>query len=354
MDVTLFYEAHLRENLTIWFPDFSRAEIQLISESPRISATLFRYEIRSQDKLQKVIIKQRHPRPPSKAQRPLRFQIADEEKFALEAQALREIDSYFTKLADPRFGAIRVLDILPEQQALIMVESQDPDLRRSFLKANRFQGEGKNLLPIFANAGAWLKHFHSFAPREGVQVAYTKASDYLDALQSYCGYLSDMLKQAQHFQAINDQIGEMASKTLPSTMPSARLHNDFTMRNILVSESGAVTVIDTLSKWQSPIYEDLAYFLLRLRTNQIQVFTQGMAYSDSWIDDCATAFLKAYFGEEKIPNDILNMYQALALLDQWTSQVESLSRNRKIQNRLRLTLINRHYQSILERLIREK
>jgi hypothetical protein len=49
------------------------------------------------------------------------------------------------------------------------------------------------------------------------------------------------------------------------------------MRNIMVGPGSRITAFDTGARWRVPVYEDVAYFLVKLESNRLQVFSRGLA-----------------------------------------------------------------------------
>jgi hypothetical protein len=128
------------------------------------------------------------------------------------------------------------------------------------------------------------------------------------------------------------------------------------MRNILVGDNNCVTVLDTLGRWKVPIYEDVGYFLLRLKAAGPQVSTLGYAFSPVQIAKHEKQFLLGYFDTEAIPFATIQLFEIQALLDNWSAHVARLSRGAQsgsvpVMARARLALTNSFFRNLLSTLI---
>ena len=126
------------------------------------------------------------------------------------------------------------------------------------------------------------------------------------------------------------------------------------MRNILIGPSARVTVLDTLAKWRTPIYEDIGYFLTGLKTSYPQILTQGLVFNSRQLDIYEQEFLEGYFGKEPIPYSAVWLYEALALLDKWSSTItQSYQKNSFIPiiSQPQIILINQYFKRRIKGLL---
>lgn len=360
-DLADVFTAHLAENAQRFFPDLSgaSAHVELTDVNRRVDTDLYHYNVGNYS----VLVKARHAdyRPPAVLEeRPRLFQIKHQQKHNLEFQALSAIYNHFDMYSDPRFGAIRVLDYLPEHQAIMMVKVTAPNFRDLFARYNRLQSrfQDDDILEIFRNIGAWLKVYHSLPMQEFVHIKYETRDSFIDITREITAYLGEKLGNQSYFDRVMQILNDRAASSLPEQLPMGRGHGDFAPRNILIENDGRVTVIDTLATWQIPIYHDITYFVIRLYTSQPQVYTFGLAYSQKWLKTCENAFLEGYFGSrDNIPHDALNVFNIQSLLDKWTALIGHASSEgnllKRIRNKVRISLTNRLFYDYLNDLIKE-
>lgn len=356
-------EHHIREHALGYFPELSAQtlSVTLTGVDQRPWSVLLRYRVADSAATYPVLVKIRQQDKARLARRassrPNRRIVDPEEAYWMEYAAMKVIYDHFSTLNDPRFGAIRVLDALPEIGAIIMIESHDPDLRPLFARRNRigYLFRRDKLYDVFRNAGGWLRAFHAMPLDTYVKRRDATRDDYERNIDELTAYL---LRHVGELPALRRVQRGLDTSALQDNLPLARGHGDYSLRNILVGEHKRVTGIDTLARWEIPIYEDIGYFLVRLHTNRVQVFSRGLAYSPQWIARCEEEFLGGYFPTECVPTQAIALFQILALLDQWAAVIEPClrrsSRGASLRNTLRCSFSNRLYEQILNRLLREE
>lgn len=362
---TDIFAEHLIKEAARFFPELTSSPVEVVFRSldERPTAILYRYAIVGGGEQYPVLVKQRHEQhttPEVANQRPLRYKTDSSEKYRLESQALMTIESYFKELNDERFGFIRVLDTLPQHQALVMIESRDSRLHTLVLSNNRLQSKFSpdDLNPVLHNAGAWLRHFHGLSPDENVKIVYETRRDYLDSTATFTDFLTEQTGDYNYFENLIKILHHYANDNLSENLPTGRFHGDFSTRNILVGENSRVTVIDTLARWHVPIYEDIGTFLIWFHVNQLQVFTQGLSFDPEWVRRCEQAFLEGYFGADPIPYNDITLFKIQVLLDQWTALVTRFNRRKwlgqriakQVRERLSVKLFKAVIQDLLDSL----
>jgi hypothetical protein len=359
-------ELHLRTNAHRYFEELEprAVDVRLVDRQIRPASRFYRYQVSAGNLHHSVLIKMPpagpgKPRSGNQAQegsdRPRMTSTADAAvKHLLEYNALVAIQSYFERLADGRFGAIKALNYLPDQSALLMEELRTPNLLTLFSKTNRLQHplNSIDLQEAFCNAGAWLRHYHTLPKDSDVQVRHATRADFIDSIDGYTSYLGRMLRKEEFFRQVGASTIERAERVLPQELPLGLGHGDYAMRNILISNNSRVTVIDTLSRWRVPIYEDISYFLIRLKANRLQVYSLGHAIKPELAAQYEQRFLYGYFGGEQIPVEAVRLFEVQALLDNWAAHIAAYYRKAQrssmsIGTKLRLGIINRFYGKLL-------
>lgn len=275
-----------------------------------------------------------------------------EAKFKLEYSALSAIYKYFKNINDPRFGAVPVLDFLPDQQAILMEEIQLPSLRQLLINSSflRFRSNKVRLDEVFYNAGAWLRLYHQLPKRESVHIRHDRRSDFVVTISEFTDFLASKLGDKKFFQRVFSKIETMSKEELPEILPLGLGHGDYATRNILVDPNGRVTVLDTLARWRVPIYEDIAYFLVGMKTSWQQILTFGFGLHQKDIDRYQQAFLRGYFDDDPIPYRAIRLFELQALLDRWSALLVILQEQSKglksILANPRIFMMNRYFKRL--------
>lgn len=281
-------------------------------------------------------------------------------RLQLEYTALEAIHNHFKKFNNPSFGTIRVLDFMEKYQAIIMEENFNPSLLSLFAKTCLFRNsfyKVADLNSAFYNAGAWLNAYREVPNMIDAIPRHSSRDSYNESILELTNYLSDLIGDKQFFEQVEEIVHSNAMKILPENLPLGLGHGDYAMRNILVGKSGIVTVIDTAAKFYVPIYEDIAYFLVRLRLNKLHLLTRGLFISDKMFVGFQSEFLSGYFGKSKIPSNVINLFMIQSLLDNWSSKVsflthQSLERS-PIHKKIKLKLLNKYYRVYLKYLLQQ-
>lgn len=364
-DHAVVFMDHIQKHAPLYYPGFgpNQVSVQLLHKEERARAVLYRFKVSNEAQVRSVFVKVPLPELPdvqtneAPYEKPLLFPKTEpKDMHWLQYTALKTIYEYFNSLNKTQLGAIRVLDYLPQYQAVLMEESRDPRLRQLFWKENRFSSRftSGDLSVVFQNVGTWLRIYHTMPKEEDVNVRHPHRDDYIEAITQLSNFLSKALGEKTIFKKATGMITEKARRLLPEVLPLGLGHGDYAMRNILVGQHARVTVLDTFAKWRTPIYEDIGYFLNELKTSYPQVISQGLAFRSDQLSAYEHAFLKGYFGKEPIPYSAIRLYEALALLDRWSSIVAKVYQRsgfKKSIGRLQMMLISLYFKRRLNSLL---
>jgi len=361
---------HIRANALKYYPylDGAETEVRLPSEQHRASSSLYRFELVNNRVSYTIFAKgtalANHSKQdevatidarPRLAPGPTDFRV----KTWLEYNALKAIYEHIESLDNPSFGAIRILDFIQNSQTIIMDEHNEPNLRSLFTQTNRLSRalgrRAPDLRRAFFNAGAWLNAYSTLSIVEHVITRLPRRLDFNASISNFTDFLGRVSGDTPFFQRIEELVIRAANEKLPDNLPLGIGHGDYAMRNILVGAGNRITAIDTCAKWRVPIYEDIAFFLVQLEINGVQVLTQGLAFDAEAIGAYQREFLAGYFGETNIPLDVIRLFQIQSLLDSWSAGISSKTRQhagiKAAYQKLRLTLLNRRYRTIMKRLL---
>jgi hypothetical protein len=278
-------------------------------------------------------------------------------KFEAQYKAMSKIHEYFTALADPRFGTVRPLDIIPEHRAIIMEEVSASSLQRFVERTSRLKNplqasRPNNLALAFRNAGAWLGKFHSMPTVQSVKATHNgQRSDFVNTIHKLVDFLIEADPRNVFLQQIAATTVQEATQILPEELPLGLRHGDYGLSNILAGRDGKITVLDTPAICHAPIYEDLAYLLVGLKAKWSQVFSLKLVYDSRHFALYEREFLSGYFGQSPIPYSVIRLYEVQALLVRWSSKIfvlkEQSTGKNKIWMEFQLWLMRRFFKAML-------
>lgn len=367
MHQTTVFTDHIREHAPAYFPCFvsQQIHVQLLDKQKRPSAVLYRFRVKDDAQSRSVFVKvplrnSTCGQPNGSVhEKPLLFQRTESgDMHWLQYTALTNIHKYFASLDKKQLGAIRVLDYLPQYNAIFTEESSDPKLQKLFLRESRLRSPFTygELTAAFQNAGTWLQMYHRMPKKEDVEVRHQHREDYIEAVTKLTDFLAKSWGHESFFKQTASIIVNKGREILPESLPLGLGHGDYAMRNILIGPNARVTVLDTFAKWRTPIYEDIGYFLNGLKMTYPQVISQGLLFRSSQLDAYEQAFLKGYFGSRSIPYPIIQLYEILALLDKWASLLMHYHRRSaklKTFGWAKATVASRYFKRSAQSLLRQ-
>jgi hypothetical protein len=336
-----FFEYHIRKNAVQYFPGLKVQElnVRLLNGRRYRHSQFFRFEISGSGKSFHALVKTPPSHSPPKDRPKLGPLLEPSAKFEAQNKAMTKIYEYFTTLADPRFGAVRILDIDKDHRAIIMEEVSAPSLQQLVERTNRlknpFRASGPNNLALaFRNAGAWLCKFHSMPTIQPVKVIHNgQRVDFIATINKLVDYLINADPRNLFLQQIAAKIVKDAMQILPEELPLGLRHGDYGLSNILVGLDGKITALDTPAVCHSPIYEDLSYLLVGLKAKWSQVFSLNLAYDSRQFPLYEREFLSGYFGQSPIPSRIIHLYEVQSLLVRWSSRIFMLKKQSAGKNK---------------------
>ena len=327
----------------------------LVQGRQRRHSTIYHFELTAGDARRGVFVKlppagdlRRAPRPRATPG------VPPGSALALYHAALTATHAHFETLADPRFGAVRALDLITEIDALVMGEAEGEQLWKLLARASRLHPlTSVELDEAFRNAGAWLREFHGIRPDHGVATVHEGREGFVELLTALTDYLGESLAEKAFFDEVAARTRILAERTLVEPLPLGLHFGDYGLTNVLVTPQAGVTAIDTLANWYTPIYVDIAYFLTGLKTYRKQIATQGFAFGRERLATFEREFLVGYFGQTTVPMREIRLYEVLRLLERWSGRV-ARNRGRSLPGRkLALFVVNRFLRRTLRDLLRD-
>ncbi len=330
----------VRERIGRYFPELAGHEPRVLLErrQSRRNSTLFSFLVSANACEQRLLVKL--PHGPATWRRLDDGAVDDrprlspipmaDAKAQLEFTTLSRIRDHFTVRQDARFGAIRVLDFLPERQAVVMEHVPHPSLSRLMMTNCRPALWATNCDPALRNAGAWLRIYHDLPALGQTQDRHTSRDEFVGSLREFVEFLMRASQDSRLVERVAAQIESLAQSVLSEFLPLGMSHGDFAPRNIFVGPGQQVTVFDTLARWRAPIYEDIAHFLVSLKLSRPQVYSFGFAFRPDLIARYEEEFLRGYFDQDEIPLGAIRLYEKLLVLEKWAARVYRLREPRGI------------------------
>jgi aminoglycoside phosphotransferase len=271
----------------------------------------------------------------------------------LEHAALTDLADHFEGCNDRHLGVPRVLDILAE--SAVVVEAIDlPTLSNRLLAAHRFTARSSRdaLQPAFRIAGSWLQAFHTLPTSDRSQERLAGREDVVALMRRFVDYLRDAGGSSRFLNSLEHQFERAARDELPEQLPLVCTHGDFGLHNLFVDADNRVLGFDTLAYWKTPLYEDLAYFLLLLDSIPPSFVKRSWLSRPQDLAAYRRAFLTGYFGSRPIPQRRLLLFDILVVLDKWVSAVHSYRKSsfvRAVAKRSRFALRQHMLRSRIRR-----
>lgn len=314
-----------------WFPDAGpngSPGLRLLSSRPR--ARLYAVSLGEDAGRPRILAKVRTdgptvtPRKPGTGRPSLSAQpLPAADLAALEFAGLRAIADLVA--GDPRFGAVRPLDHLEEHATILLDFVEATTLRTQLIRSSRLAPLSRPAPTLdgstWARVGAWLAIFQRAVPARHLPMRQESRTQVAEMFEAYERFLTDRLGVGS-VKGIGLRGAELATRSLPDSLPLAVGHGDYAPRNIFHEPDGRVTVFDPLARWAVPTYEDLGRFLVNVRLMGLQVHTYGAGHSAGWVESLERDVVGGYRQEGgDAPEAALRCYELLLLLDKWSALV---------------------------------
>lgn len=239
-----------------------------------------------------------------------------------EYEALSAIQRHVEALGDPRIVAVTALGYIHTMGALVAEVLDATNLRRLFKRVRRLQVGRSSPIPasVFTNAGVWLRAYHAMTLDR--PVLRSRRDDIEAASERFCAYLAHATGDSRFFAGLHARFRLAVAATLPEQLPIGLTHGDFGQGNILITPNGRVGAIDTIAGWRTPIFEDIAYMFVGMRSGHAQVLTGGLAVSQRDVAKAEDQFLDGYFEGVAATREALRTFEGLLLLEKWSAETD--------------------------------
>jgi hypothetical protein len=281
-----------------------------------------------------------------------------DDKAPCEFSTLAAIHEHFERLGDRRFCTVRPLAVLPVERTIVMEESRSVSLARLLKRCHRLaiSQQPLELRNAFRYAGAWLRRYHGLSLLSHTRPRHADRKEFIDSVRRVGFFLAGAVGHDEFLRAVIDRVSVLARAALPSQLPLGLAHTDFAPRNVLVDSAGSVAAIDTLGRWQAPLYEDIGYFLVALQTGEVQMYSQGLWLTEALLQEFETAFLDGYFESARLPRQAVRLFEVQSLLYRWAAIAHGSQKSagiRRLVKRCRLVAQNSFLLHHLRRLVKQ-
>jgi hypothetical protein len=255
--------------------------------------------------------------------------LSASEQTALEFAGLTALHGLFGD-GNPDFGAVRPLDHLVADDAVLMEYVDAPTLRTVLARSHRLSPQRRRPAhhrgeDAWRRAGGWLRSFQERMPGDGLPARQATRDAVVDRFEAFGSFLA--LRLGARAAGDAARVGaRLAADVLPERLPLAVGHGDFAPRNVFLAGDGRLTVFDPLFRWRVPRHEDLCRFLVAARLQAVQVHARGLAYGATGLDRREQAVIEGYGGESDDGTALrwpeLRCLQLLITLDRWSALVD--------------------------------
>lgn len=319
--------AHLRRHASWYFEDVcgEPVHVELRRTSRRTNSTLHEFVVGGGETEHVVLVKQ-PPRAPAQSlsgpDRPRLFPKSRPElKSRFEYRAMAAIERHIARMGDPRFGAVRVLELLPDQQSLVMEKARERSLSGLLLRALPLPprlATRERLGRIMRNCGSWLRRYHGLPGLKHTESRGAGRAVFVDAISRFTAYLARATGRPS-FERLGAEMADVAEAVLPPELPLGLGHGDYAPRNVLTALTGQIRVIDTQGRWKAPIYEDISHFLTAIKASTPQVLTGGRFCRPRTAAYLERHFLAGYFEDQSVPLDRIRLFECQTLVERWSA-----------------------------------
>ncbi len=245
-------------------------------------------------------------------------------KAELQAAALEDLHRAVRGAGDPLIGAVQVLDRV-EGRLVVLTAAEGEPLRDRVMAHVRWRHRDRiDLGGVFARTGTILRLFHDEVERPDVDEALAHRVEVSRTVSGFLTHLAGSVGTATT-APIERRLLTEVDRHLPERSTTRTHFGDFGLTNLLVTDRGAVTAIDTLAALRTPPLHDAAYLVSGLLAIRPQVMTLGHAIAPQNMDDWVAAFWAGYLGDGTRPDGAIAVWTAIRLLERWVAKTTRTS-----------------------------
>ncbi len=309
-----------------WFPGFEVVRVEQRQVLRKQHSTVHELAVVGPEETQRCFVKE--PKSRDGGDHPNRPRAVSEQpvghKAELQAAALDDLHRAVRGAGDALLGSVRVLDRVDDRLVVLSAADGAP-LRDRVMAHVRWRHRDRiDLVGVFARTGTILRLFHEDVRRPHVAEALADRGEVSTAASEFLTYLARSAGTTTTAPIERRLLTEI-DRHLPERATTSTHFGDFGLTNLLVTEEGAVTAIDTLAALRTPPLHDAAYLVSGLLAIRPQVMTLGHAISPRSMDDWTAAFWAGYLGDRQAPDGAIAVWTAIRLLERWVAKTSRTS-----------------------------
>lgn len=314
-----------RRNAATWLgalvPDGSDVTVDVVRVHRKRHSTVHELVVTGEGASRRVFVKEALGRdrgdtvlrPRSISEQPLQA------KSRLQAAALRDLARAVQVSTPAGVAAIDVLDCV--DRFVVLDAAEGIELRDLVLAHVRWRrGSRRPLEDVFGASGRILRLFHDQVPRPAAPTALDRRADVVAKVTEFATYLESVVSASEQVRSTCERLNRQVVRHLPAELDTCARFGDFGLTNLLVSDAGVVTAIDTLAALRVPPLHDATYFVTGLTAVRPQVLLQGHAIAPSTIERWRRCFWDAYLAGRHAPEGAIATWTGLRLLERWSAK----------------------------------
>ena len=320
--------SHLQKNLSKYYPELSWASQTciVIAKPPKRRRFTMVAEVAvinsNGEIFKKLIIKAYRITARKGTRKDARDQDI-EQKSLSEFEFHQQAYQYFHGEKDT-YSVVKPVDYLPELLCLITEKAEGIDLgkliRRAHFAVSGYSLQRQELGLHFQRCGKWLALLHkSFTSDRPANFDSKKIGQQVN-------HYFNRFKKAGGSVNIADPIRQkillMTDLFKGTTMPQGRLHGDFKLRHIFVTDK-TITPIDFGNEFEGDMIHDVARLLVEVKLIN---FGRVLPLRSELTDYLQKQFLRGYLGNGQYPA-LLRYYYIIWLWAKWDRRLVKLATN---------------------------
>lgn len=266
---------------------------------------------------------------------------------------MKSIENTIKNTGKPTLDAIRMLDFLPEWNAIVMEKFPGKILREHFIERILFFGQEENrkfIEKTLYHSGDWLRIFHNqIGKKERLPFL---VDDWLEDVNISFDYLRPRINRVAEIDSIHQKFVQISDKLINCSVQYATLHGDFHMKNVFVKEDGSIACFDPHPSKRGSIYRDLARMAIDPMTIKFQVLSRGLLIRRKFSTKCLSSVLKGYFQEDSLNPIFFTLFTASEYLRKWRDdeyQLRKLTRNNPLLRQILSSYISTYFVRSIRR-----
>ena len=119
---------------------------------------------------------------------------------------------YFEALRDPRFGVVRILGYVPEHNAIVMNEVDEPQVAFLMKRVCRLRRPVSlaKLVEVFQHTGAWLRIYHGLPPLGHTKRRQSTRREFVERTAAFTEFIAAEDASVRFLQTLSTELETVA------------------------------------------------------------------------------------------------------------------------------------------------